>query len=137
MSNAQGIAIQSTFRRLCDSFATFQHPVFIGLVEYIDYDQQAFAPGNSLQAFVHKRKSFEHEMELRAIITHTRPVPDGTSTPPVESQNVPVVLETLVEQICVPPGSAYWLHEAVCETIKRFGHTFPVESSSLSKPALY
>lgn len=137
MSNAQGIAVQSTFQRLCDSFATFQHPVFVGLVEYIDYDRQAFSPGNSLQAFIHKRKSFAHELELRAVVTHTRPVPDGSPTIPVESQNVPVALETLVERVCVPPGSATWLHEVVSETINRFGYAFPVDSSALSKPALY
>ncbi len=73
----QGIAIQSTFKRLRESFSEnkktprFPHgqivPVSIGTVDYIDYDKDRNNPGNLFSVCLTKRKSFEHEHELRAI----------------------------------------------------------------------
>jgi hypothetical protein len=41
--------------------------VFVGEVNYIDYDTQFFNAGQMLNYIVHKRLSFSHERELRAI----------------------------------------------------------------------
>ena len=38
------------------------------MVKYVDYDKVPIALGNHFFPFVHKRLSFAHETELRAII---------------------------------------------------------------------
>lgn len=63
---AMGLAIRSTYQRLSESL-TDEIPVFIGQVKYIDYAADRIAPGNFFYRFLHKRKSFDFERELRAI----------------------------------------------------------------------
>lgn len=68
-SSNEGISIQSTFERLTECFQKYtDHSIFIGKVEYIDYDKDWLPEGNLFYPFVHKRKSFEHEQEIRAVI---------------------------------------------------------------------
>ena len=38
------------------------------MVKYIDYDTEFIDSGNFLGPFVHKRKSFAHEQEVRALV---------------------------------------------------------------------
>ncbi|KAF5417645.1 MAG: hypothetical protein C5S38_01275 [Candidatus Methanophagaceae archaeon] len=65
----EGVAIQSTFKRLTESFLNHaEHDVHIGTVKYIDYETEWLPERYSFNPFLHKRKSFEHERELRAII---------------------------------------------------------------------
>jgi hypothetical protein len=66
--NDEGIAVQSTFARLCRSFEkNDEDTVYIGLVKYSDYDKELMDEGNGFEPFVRKRKSFESESELRAL----------------------------------------------------------------------
>ena len=71
-----GVAIRSTFRRLTQCFQRTPedhapggaHEIYIGQVEYADYDSAWLPEGNTLWPFVFKRRSFDFEMELRACI---------------------------------------------------------------------
>jgi len=63
--DAAPITVQSTFNRLRKSIPDNIH---IGIVKYIDYETESVPYGNSFNYFLHKRKSFEHERELRALI---------------------------------------------------------------------
>jgi hypothetical protein len=64
-SLGQGIAIESTIERLKDSVLTEQK-FDVQRVEYIDFEEaQEF---NGTSSIFLKRKSFEHEKELRAIV---------------------------------------------------------------------
>jgi hypothetical protein len=137
LSTKEGIAVQSTFERLCNSFEKAQFPVFVGMVNYIDYEKDSFPLGNTFQPFLHKRKSFEHEKEVRAIISHTVTVPDGSPTPPVEPQNVEINLETLIEHVHISPQAPEWFHQVVTTTITRFGYSFVIKHSDLAKDPLY
>lgn len=68
LKSNEGIAIRSNFGRLRDSFSKKEkHDIYIGEVHYIDYEREDM-PLHSISPFIHKRKSFEHERELRAII---------------------------------------------------------------------
>jgi hypothetical protein len=62
---SDAVAIQSTFARLQ---RVLSDRAFIGVVKYVDYDTEWMPEGNTLYPFVHKRKSFEHERELRAVM---------------------------------------------------------------------
>jgi len=67
LKSNEGIAIRSTFRRLRDSLKDTKPDVYIGKVNYIDYEKDNI-PKDFLSPFLHKRKSFDHEKELRAIV---------------------------------------------------------------------
>ena len=69
----KGIAIRSSFERLTDSLES-QDSTYVGMVRYIDYSSDWIPTNNLFWPFLHKRKSFEHERELRAII-HRSPNP--------------------------------------------------------------
>lgn len=61
----EAICIRSTYAKLS---TLLPDDVFVGQVVYIDYDKQSLPINNFLWPYVHKRKSFEHERELRALI---------------------------------------------------------------------
>jgi hypothetical protein len=50
----EGIAIRSTFARLCESLKDAEPHVFVGLVNYLDYDLDAMPEGNTMWPFVCK-----------------------------------------------------------------------------------
>ncbi|HEY6886015.1 MAG TPA: hypothetical protein VI278_18440 [Nitrososphaeraceae archaeon] len=62
-----GIAIQSTINELKDSFARTDDIIWIGKVNYIDFNHDWMNEWNILEAFVIKRPSFFYEAEIRAI----------------------------------------------------------------------
>lgn len=68
LKSDEGVAIQSTFKRLVESFNDYLKDVYIGKVKYIDYKTDLIPEGNLFFPYLHKRKSFEYEHELRAII---------------------------------------------------------------------
>src|ERR1700690_932937 len=61
----EAVCIQSTFRKLRDAFGS---AVRVGLVRYVDYEKDWIPESNPLAPFLYKRKSFEHEHEVRALI---------------------------------------------------------------------
>ena len=61
-----GIAVQSTFRRLTESFKGEQ-PIYVGIVNYVDFETAVIPDNNALAPYVYKRLSFEHEHEIRAV----------------------------------------------------------------------
>jgi hypothetical protein len=65
---------------------------------------------------MHKRKSFEHERELRAIlwlISFRNYVPiEGKSPPPPDvGISLPVDLDRLIEAVYVAPTSPEWFYD--------------------------
>src|SRR5262249_14030892 len=69
VGQGNGVAIQSTFTRLRDAVGDEPRPVFIGKVEYLDYDRDVIPERNTFYPFMRKRRSFEYEREVRALAT--------------------------------------------------------------------
>lgn len=153
----EGIAIQSTVGRLVGSLppATVTEdpartPIYIGVVNYIDYAKDITRPmvapdgtqrwNNAYIPLMHKRKSFEHERELRAVLTAAGDghddAGDGTmvlrSAIPQEGCHVPVDLRHLVEQIVVSPNMPMWFVDVVVEAVRCHGHSLTVVRSDLA-----
>src|SRR6266536_4657635 len=61
----EAICVQSTYECLR---ACLDREVYIGEVQYIDYQKDWLPSDTVLYPFLHKRKSFEHERELRALV---------------------------------------------------------------------
>jgi hypothetical protein len=144
LRSLDGIAVQSTYRRLADALAGYSDfDVFIGLVRYIDYDREAIPWGNALFPFMHKRKSFEHERESRALIwtpQHGRnEIGDSTKNRfhDVSGLHVRVDLNVLIQRIFVAPTAPAWIVELISSLILKFGPVKEVVHSRLADSALY
>jgi hypothetical protein len=141
LQSNEGVAIQSTYKKLKDAFSTASESVHLGLINYIDYETEFFAADNILNPFVHKRKSFEHEKEVRALIMKW-PIGgvNGVNLDQdtiVGGVNVSVNLNLLIENIYISPSSPKWFVDVVTSTIQRYGYSFTLHQSDLKKSPIF
>lgn len=136
LKSGEGVAIQSTYNRLAESFKDFQDDIFIGCIHYIDYETDWLPEGNSFYPFLHKRKSFEHERELRAVFQKI-PTADGkldfSKKIFGKGINIPVNLDTLIERIYISPEAEAWFVGLVTSIINKFNLNKEIKQSSLSE----
>jgi hypothetical protein len=148
----EGIAVRSTFRRLCNSFDGCEREVYVGLVQYVDYDLDPMPEGNAFWPFVHKRQSFEHERELRAVISDPEAAEsarrveaasdlekalDPSIEPPPEGLEIAVPLATLIERIYVAPTAPGWFRDLVERVASKYALTAAVLQSDLTGTPVY
>lgn len=132
-NNNKGVAIQSTFKRLGDCFhVDHENTENIGVVKYLDnYSSDSSDTIDVLQwatlSLFHKRKNFEHERELRAII----PFPPcvfprgGELTKEIldsfpKGLSIPVDLDILIERIYLAPSSPSWIKDLLNSILKKY-----------------
>jgi len=141
LKSNEGIAIQSSFDLLKTSLKDEIHDVHIGRVKYIDFEKDWMSEGNTLYPFVHKRKSFEHEKELRAVIQEFRYKKNGEidwSKPSFDDGiYIQVDLAVLVDRIYLAPTSPKWLFELVKSITERYNLDKNVLQSSLDDIPVY
>jgi hypothetical protein len=143
LKSNEGIAIQSNYGRLVEQFLAFSEEVYVGAVRYIDYEKDHIPDENSLfDPFIFKRKSFEHERELRALICRLPPTKadhrlDMALDVISNGIRVPVNLNRLIMRIFVAPGSPGWFADLVKSVAKRYSVEAPVVQSSLEQDPMY
>lgn len=131
----QGIAIQSSFNRLCESFNKTNYSIHIGLINYKDYKHDLIQENTIFGYVSHKLKSYEHEKELRAIITNQV---DEKLYPLHETgKYIPINLEVLIESIYIAPNAPRWFNELVVDIMKKFNLDIPIKTSELNDRSLY
>ncbi len=118
--SGQGIAIQSTVRRLQASFAGVAAPVYVGEVEYIDHDADGMVEN---KAFMYKNRMYSYEQEIRAfVIESPREVSVvGINEDHPQGLPIPVDLSTLIETVYVAPGRGGWFRDAVQSILAHYG----------------
>ena len=125
-TRSAGIAIQTDFKSLRDSFKG-ECAVSIGKVNYVDYRTDVIPDNHILHTLLHKRYHFEHEREVRAIVTEP--------AQPSEQQvghYCEVDLSILVQQVVVSPLAPEWLSALVRSVANQYGLIAPVIASSLA-----
>jgi len=142
LKSNEGIAIQSTYNRLISSFnGDSSYTIHVGLVQYIDYKNYFMPEGNLFFPFLHKRISYEHEHELRALIMMPIPSKDGkldfSSEPSFEGKNVPVNLDVLIDNIFVCPFAPSWFLDLVKNVLIKFNIGKEVKQSQLLESPFY
>lgn len=130
----ESIAIQSTYKQLYDCLP---ENVFLGVVKYVDYETNIIPEGNSFSPFLHKRKSFEHEQELRAIIQQLPKKIQYNELNTNTGEAIPINLENLVEAIYVSPESPKWFFNLVNDITKKFKFDYNINHSILDKVPVY
>ena len=125
----EGIALQTTYRKLQESLTNSQERILLGLVRYIDYETEGFDDNYLLDPFIHKRKNFEHENEVRAIVVKGNASAEGVK--------IRVDLERLIERIYVSPSAPRWFAELTSSVANKYGYSFLVEPSRLDESPLF
>lgn len=141
IQGTEGIAVQSTFNRLIESMKKYEDfNVFIGEIKYLDYNTEAIPPGQILLPLTTKRKSFEHEKELRALIwtlQHGKNKLDDNKFASTLGLSVPINLDKLIESIYVSPTAPHWFLNLIKAITKRYKIDKPVNQSDLMSNPLY
>ena len=138
LKSNEGIAIQSTYNRLKNCLNESEIAIHLGTVNYIDYIKDAIPWNNLLLPYIHKRKSFEHEKELRALIWSIQYVS-------VKSQadfsnggiSIPVDVKKLIEKIYVSPDSPLWYTNLVKDLTNKFGFDIQVVNSKINNNPIF
>lgn len=117
--HSKGIVIQSSFTRLCQCFKNSKIDQYISEVTY---DNSILKPEtNTLIPFFRKRKEFENEKEIRAIVQ----IMDIEENNPEKSIHVNVNLAELIENIYISPHSS---HDFITE-VKKVASKYNLEKS--------
>ncbi|MDD3436424.1 MAG: hypothetical protein PHC64_04640 [Candidatus Gastranaerophilales bacterium] len=168
----KGIAIKSTVGRLKESFKNSQQEVNIGKINYLKNYEDDNIPGlnidsvtasledvNVLAVTLIKRKSFEFENELRAVIFNPpkseimnlniknlddiKKIQEESKegallkkeTP--ESLSVPVDLNVLIDSIYVSPTGERWIFNIIENLVKDYNLDKKVYFSKLGENPIY
>ena len=123
-----GVAIKTTFDRFKESFRGDQ-VVRASAVKYVDYQVDPIPNWNSLLPLVHKRLSFQHEREVRAIFTRN---PNSVTVEESKGCYVDVDLAQLILEIVVAPFAQGWFFDLVRSFANRFELADRVRASTLS-----
>ena len=125
INTQNAVAIQTTAAHLYE--ALDRNPdVTIGKVKYVDYNER-FIPING--AYWYKRKSFEHEREVRAVTTKHDELSKGLA--------IPIEIDTLIDCVYISPYAPKWFEEVVLSVIEKYGLSVPVRYSEMTKRPFY
>ena len=143
-NKSKGIAIQSSFSSLKKSFSRISETVSIGEINYIDYNSTIISEMNALFPYLHKRKYYIHEKELRAIMLIKTHVPEEDGFTLDIKKEVcdigmyfDVDINMLIENIYISPTAQPWFVELVENIIKKYGYDFNVINSELNKKPVW
>ncbi len=140
----EGIAVKSTFGLLDKCIGT---RCYMGQVKYLDYDggSDLIEDWDALSPFIHKRKSFEYEKELRVLTQNlpkmTRhdglPAHDLNAAPKERGHWVNVNLNELIVEVLTAPQGEPWFRDLVESVCRKCGLSMQIRQSSMDKDPLY
>lgn len=123
--SANAVAIKTTAEHLYEALGKSPY-IDIGKVKYIDFNNE-FASVNG--AFWYKRKSFEYENEVRAIMVNFDTNSKGTY--------VPVDINKLIDGIYISPYAAEWFADVVKSVATKYDIKSPVTYSQMKGVPFY
>jgi len=125
------VAIRSTYDRLRQCLGN-NSQVSVGLVRYVDYTKTWIPEENAFDALMHKRKSFEHESEARAVFIDFSA--DGVDK---AGRQIPTDLSSLLVEIVVAPEAPGWFAELLQRLVGRLDLEVDVRHSDLDVDPIY
>jgi len=130
--STDAIAICTTFKKLRQLLPSATR---LGLVRYVNYKKAWIPEDRPLHRFMHKRLSFQHEHELRALIDIRITELPSIGHEVYNGLKVPIDLNRLISKIYVAPKSASWFLELIERLCKRYGlNQIPIRSSLYDDP---
>lgn len=124
-----GAAIKTTYSKLVDKLSNED---LVGLIRYIDYENDNMNSNNLLELAMHKRDVFEYESEVRIVRwgTSTAKYFYSSGNPP-QIIDVPVDLEDLIDEIVISPYAPNWYFEVVSRLVELCDLKIPIVWSSM------
>jgi hypothetical protein len=131
LQSPEGVAIKTDVDTLVEGLEQSPLTARTTMVKYVDYDTTPIPFGNLLFPFVHKRLSFSHEAELRAIIW----AEEASNRPQIATDATAVMIgvapEQLIKAVHVSPTAPRWFGALIEQVVKRYSLALPVVRSSL------
>ncbi|HEV2174457.1 MAG TPA: hypothetical protein VGR71_12865 [Nitrospira sp.] len=130
----QSVAIRTTYELLRAAIHGMTE-TYSGRVRYLNYQRDPVPFSHKLGVFFCKRKSFQHEQEVRVVVQR-RPESSAASS----GIALPVDLSALVKGVVVAPRAGDWYLSVVKTTLLRFGYSHLancVRKSELDKDPIY
>jgi hypothetical protein len=128
----------STYNKLKSQL---QDSVKIGIVQYVNYETEWIEENDPLLPFLYKRRSFEHEHEIRAIanLSNITTIDETITTTdiPKFGKFYPFKLENLIDIVYIAPEAPDWFFNLVQQEVKMYGFSFKVRKSSLEEQPFY
>ena len=131
----QGIAVRSTFKRLRDSLQKAPQNIWIGNVKYLDkFTWRSVPTDPTIHACMAKRKSFEHEKEVRLIWLDENGKRTGNTGQ--DGKEIPCLLPTLIDKVYLAPPNSPWFKRVVENVLRRYRINTEVVQSDLGSEPL-
>jgi hypothetical protein len=135
----ESICVQTTYNRLREVLGSDSD---IGIVQYIDYEMEWIPEDHPLLPFLYKRRSFEHESEIRVIINLSDVVSldvgEIPGQPPKQGIFKSIAIGKLIEKIYTAPNSPDWFSDLVRQVSRSYGLAeIPVVKSSLDEKPFF
>ena len=118
-----GIAVKTTFKGLSECFRC-DPDVFIGRIKYIDYNTTPVSESNLFAALLNKRKSFEHEREVRVVSSEM--IHEFAF-----GRYLEIDVSSLIHEVIVAPYSPKWFVNLVKSVAARYDLNALVSKSEM------
>lgn len=112
----ESIAIETNYSALLSALPDNS---YLGMVTYLDYDNEEIPDNNTFYPIMHKRISFEHEKEIRSVIW--REDLFGSSNNNLTGLNIKVDINSLIKGIYISPTAPHWFYETVKDVAQKYG----------------
>ena len=125
-----GVVVQSTYDKLRDNLPGPEtegtaNTYYIGCIKYLDYQGSDWIGpgGNSFSPYIHKRREFEGEREVRIIC----------QVLPASGMGIVIPIDTgrIIDDIRAYPGAPMWTREMLTELVRLHGLELDVSPSRL------
>jgi len=131
LKSDEGLAIRTTREALISALPVAEHAIEIHRVEYLDFDADA-PPQSERRWWLLKRKSFEHEREVRAVLINDKARNHlGIAVP------LAAPIDRLVLAVHVAPSTPEFFREAVQSICDAFGLKTTVQRSKIDDDPIY
>lgn len=136
-AQSESIAICTTFEKLSN---ILPKEIFLGKVRYIDYRKDYIGLDNALWQSINKRKSFQHENEVRAVL-YTWP-DTFTKHEWIERADekgfyIKCNINNAIDRVYVSPSSDPEFRNVVAKVLRMYGINAPVVQSEVDAPPAY
>lgn len=134
LDSKEGIAIKSTYNKFVDAVMNAPMLIFMGIVNYIDYDKNFIPYDEGLWAnFLYKRKEFSYEKEIRAMFLLSHDVLENG----ILHTLVDTDLDILIEEVVISPYSSDEFYKEIVNTAKKYNLNCKISKSNLSKKPVF
>ena len=134
--NSEGIAIQTTYEKLANSLPDEKY-LFMGLINYRNYETETFNRSNHFNTVMHKRIAFEFEKEIRIVKGNIPFMNDHNLPLPEVGIKIKTSLLQNIEKIYINPYAGKWYFQTIQGLFERFNINLDLEWSEINSPIYY